>query len=140
MFQLIYGQAPLELNASTAFMQANYAIRGTQMLAYMMDKKFQGNKMKINNFFEMASECLHSTGMCMKMEYMCDEMAKMYRNLDGSCNNLEKPELGAAMTEYSRLLPPEYDDSKIYLKNYRFSRNILFQMSMKFEKISSETR
>lgn len=84
------------------------------MLAYMMDSKFQGNKMKVNKFFGMASQCLQSSGMCMKMEHVCDEMAKMYRNLDGSCNNLEKPELGAAMTEYSRLLPADYDDSKFH--------------------------
>lgn len=102
----------MELNASNEFMEANYAIRGTQMLTYMMDKKFQGNKMKISKFFEMASQCLQSTGMCSKMERVCDEMAKMYRNLDGSCNNLESPNLGAAMTEYSRLLPADYDDSK----------------------------
>lgn len=85
------------------------------MLAYMMDKEFQGNKMKISKFFESATQCLQSTGMCMKMEHVCDEMAKMYRSLDGTCNNLENPALGAALTEYSRVLPAEYDDSEFFI-------------------------
>ncbi|GMR36562.1 hypothetical protein PMAYCL1PPCAC_06757, partial [Pristionchus mayeri] len=33
-----------------------------------------------------------------------------YRTLDGSCNNLQNPLLGAAFTPYSRLLPAQYDD------------------------------
>ncbi|KAI1709417.1 heme peroxidase domain-containing protein [Ditylenchus destructor] len=33
-----------------------------------------------------------------------------YRSLDGVCNNLKKPLLGAAFRTYIRLLPPEYDN------------------------------
>ncbi|XP_051159599.1 peroxidase-like isoform X2 [Leptopilina boulardi] len=33
-----------------------------------------------------------------------------YRSIDGSCNNLENPKLGCAMTAYTRLLFPNYDD------------------------------
>lgn len=34
----------------------------------------------------------------------------MYRSLDGVCNNLERPLLGAAFRPYLRQLPAEYDD------------------------------
>ncbi|EEB11263.1 Peroxidase precursor, putative [Pediculus humanus corporis] len=34
----------------------------------------------------------------------------LYRSFDGSCNNLQKPLLGAANTQYGRLLPPKYSD------------------------------
>ncbi|VDL65403.1 unnamed protein product [Nippostrongylus brasiliensis] len=34
----------------------------------------------------------------------------MYRTLDGTCNNLEKPMQGAAFRQYIRHFPPMYDD------------------------------
>lgn len=33
-----------------------------------------------------------------------------YRTLDGSCNHLERPQLGMANTRYGRLLSPRYAD------------------------------
>ena len=33
-----------------------------------------------------------------------------YRNIDGSCNNLENPLWGKSNTQYSRILPPSYGD------------------------------
>uniref|UniRef100_A0A1I7XPJ1 ShKT domain-containing protein n=1 Tax=Heterorhabditis bacteriophora TaxID=37862 RepID=A0A1I7XPJ1_HETBA len=36
----------------------------------------------------------------------------MYRTLDGTCNNLDKPMQGAAFRQYIRHFPSEYDDNK----------------------------
>ena len=35
----------------------------------------------------------------------------MYRTLDGTCNNLDRPMLGAAFRRYIRHMPPRYDDN-----------------------------
>ena len=36
--------------------------------------------------------------------------ANIYRSLDGSCNNIDKPLQGATNTPFSRILPSEYED------------------------------
>ncbi|CAI5442646.1 unnamed protein product [Caenorhabditis angaria] len=36
----------------------------------------------------------------------------MYRTLDGTCNNLEKPMQGSAFRRFIRHFPPQYDDGK----------------------------
>lgn len=41
----------------------------------------------------------------------CDPSAK-YRTYNGSCNNLQKPNWGAAMTPFYRLIDAEFDDGK----------------------------
>ncbi|KAK9306667.1 hypothetical protein QLX08_002745 [Tetragonisca angustula] len=40
---------------------------------------------------------------------ICNPMAK-YRSVDGSCNNVENPSWGSAMTAYTRILFPQYFD------------------------------
>ncbi|CAL7938603.1 unnamed protein product [Xylocopa violacea] len=40
---------------------------------------------------------------------MCNPKAK-YRSIDGSCNNVENPSWGSAMTAYNRILFPQYFD------------------------------
>ncbi|KAF3430719.1 hypothetical protein E2986_12643 [Frieseomelitta varia] len=40
---------------------------------------------------------------------ICNPMAK-YRSFDGSCNNVENPSWGSAMTAYTRILFPQYFD------------------------------
>ena len=44
-------------------------------------------------------------------EITCDPEAK-YRSLDGTCNNLQNPKWGSALTAYTRLLFPQYVDGK----------------------------
>ncbi|XP_006611344.1 peroxidase-like isoform X2 [Apis dorsata] len=39
----------------------------------------------------------------------CNSLAK-YRNIDGSCNNVQNPSWGSAMTAYTRILFPQYFD------------------------------
>ncbi|KAL6437081.1 hypothetical protein ACFW04_004997 [Cataglyphis niger] len=39
----------------------------------------------------------------------CDEMSK-YRSIDGTCNNIENPSWGSAMTAYTRVLFSQYFD------------------------------
>lgn len=41
----------------------------------------------------------------------CNSLAK-YRNIDGSCNNVQNPSWGSAMTAYTRILFPQYFDGK----------------------------
>lgn len=47
--------------------------------------------------------CTPQVGPCTKSKY---------RSIDGSCNNLNNPNLGVANTPYGRLLPPKYSDGK----------------------------
>ena len=42
-------------------------------------------------------------------DFFCDPHLK-YRRLDGRCNNLAKPNLGAQFQCHRRLLPPDYGD------------------------------
>lgn len=49
----------------------------------------------------------------------CDPNAK-YRTYNGSCNNLQNPNWGAAMTPFYRLMNAEFSDSKEQNYNYRF--------------------
>ena len=46
-----------------------------------------------------------------KEEFNCNPNFK-YRSIDGTCNNLENPKLGSALTAYTRLLFPNYIDGK----------------------------
>ena len=48
-------------------------------------------------------------GKCVIPEFRCNPEAR-YRSYSGNCNNLHKPHLGAHLTEFGRILPPEYDD------------------------------
>lgn len=41
----------------------------------------------------------------------CDETSK-YRSIDGTCNNIENPSWGSAMTAYTRVLFSQYFDGK----------------------------
>lgn len=42
-----------------------------------------------------------------------------YRSLDGSCNNLKNPKWGSAGSEYGRILPANFSDSKLFgIKRY----------------------
>ncbi|XP_076063497.1 salivary peroxidase/catechol oxidase-like [Oratosquilla oratoria] len=40
----------------------------------------------------------------------CDEKSKFYRNIDGSCNNLQNPMWGQARTPFQRAVTPHYAD------------------------------
>lgn len=53
----------------------------------------------------------------------CTSWSK-YRSYDGSCNNLEHPKWGSALSEYGRLLPSKFSDSKMFFYSYqRFKYN-----------------
>jgi hypothetical protein len=44
----------------------------------------------------------------------CDDArTSPYRTVDGTCNNLDHPEWGAAVTPQPRYQPAEYDDGKM---------------------------
>lgn len=43
----------------------------------------------------------------------CDEKSK-YRSIDGTCNNIENPSWGSAMTAYTRVLFSQYFDGKCH--------------------------
>lgn len=42
----------------------------------------------------------------------CPMVAPRYRRIDGACNNLYNSAWGSALTAYSRLLPPMYQDGE----------------------------
>lgn len=49
-------------------------------------------------------------GACTALQHAdCDPRSK-YRSIDGSCNNVENPRWGSAMTAYTRILFPQYFD------------------------------
>lgn len=46
-----------------------------------------------------------------KAQQNCDDArSSAYRTVDGSCNNLDHPEWGAAVTPQPRYQPAQYDD------------------------------
>lgn len=51
----------------------------------------------------------------------CDETAR-YRSIDGTCNNIENPSWGSAMTAYTRVVFSQYFDGKSV--SYRGSRSL----------------
>ena len=44
----------------------------------------------------------------------CDRNAE-FRTIDGTCNNLQQPWMGAAKTPLIRMSSQKYEDSKFYL-------------------------
>ncbi|KAJ8919142.1 hypothetical protein NQ315_012127 [Exocentrus adspersus] len=60
----------------------------------------------------MIDEDLSQTPLghnCVQMP-LCPISAEKYRRIDGSCNNRLYPNWGIALSPYSRLLPPDYQD------------------------------
>ena len=52
-------------------------------------------------------------GVCLWPEYDCSaQETQKYRSADGSCNNLEYPLRGRALTPFTRMVDPEYDDGQ----------------------------
>lgn len=54
------------------------------------------------NFTVINNTCLAVT--------VCSATSKFYRNINGSCNNLNSTNLGSSNTDYRRLLAPAYAD------------------------------
>ncbi len=44
-------------------------------------------------------------------EPVCPDLK--YRTLDGSCNNLQSPNMGRSVTQLGRYLAPQYDDGAL---------------------------
>ena len=63
-------------------------------------------KEEITRIQEETMKCCTKTQApdCSAQEVM------MYRTIDGTCNNLERPTLAAAGTEFRRIIPPHYED------------------------------
>ena len=40
----------------------------------------------------------------------CPDQGSRFRTIDGSCNNLQRPELGQINTALQRIIPPKYGD------------------------------
>lgn len=54
----------------------------------------------------------------------CDfSTLNQFRTIDGTCNNLDNPTLGAATTAFARLTPPEYEDGVSSLRGDLQARN-----------------
>ena len=54
------------------------------------------------NFTVINNTCLAVT--------VCSPTANYYRNINGTCNNLNSTNLGSSNTDYRRLLTPVYAD------------------------------
>ncbi|XP_015600667.1 peroxidase isoform X3 [Cephus cinctus] len=71
---------------------------------------------------------LHGTPLgpsCLADQFAdCNADAK-YRSIDGSCNNLENPRLGSALTAYTRVLFPQYSDGIKELRRAERKRKLL---------------
>ncbi|KAF2360023.1 hypothetical protein FHG87_009222 [Trinorchestia longiramus] len=60
----------------------------------------------------------------------CPAYSVMYRTLDGSCNNADHPEWGAALRPFARFLPPDYSsqNSSLQLTNIEGTSTVIFQL------------
>ncbi|PIO63041.1 hypothetical protein TELCIR_15377, partial [Teladorsagia circumcincta] len=62
----------------------------------------------------------------------------MFRTLDGTCNNLDKPMQGAAFRQYIRHFPPQYDDGagepiSVLISTAIFKRDVPSQVPLEPE-------
>lgn len=89
---------------------------------------------------ELAKELLHRTGTLLTKQEMakiysvsgcgdlveppnCGPEAQMERTADGTCNNLQNPTFGAAVTALRRIIPPRYEDGVSQLRGTMQSQN-----------------
>jgi len=59
-------------------------------------------------------ELPHSGDQCPYPVTMTCDARLAFRTFDGSCNNLNSPITGRAMTPYQRLLPAKYGDGQLH--------------------------
>lgn len=73
---------------------------------------------------------LHGTPLgpsCIAEQDIFCNPRSLYRSADGTCNNLENPRWGSALTAYARVLFPQYSDGKFFLR-----RRIFFFFLLQF--------
>lgn len=74
---------------------------------------------------------------CRKLDLPCDFQAP-FRTLDGTCNNIQRPYLGATYSQYSRLVEPIYSDGNFFLKFMKFFVHLIIYVQkdfMNFEEV-----
>ncbi|XP_017883255.1 peroxidase-like isoform X2 [Ceratina calcarata] len=98
-----------------AFDRSLDAIVATKASSYLLQqscRRFGMDKNECARYISTLS--LHGTPLSSACStsgpsMICNPKAK-YRTMDGTCNNLENPSWGSAMTAYNRLLFPQYFD------------------------------
>lgn len=91
-------------------LDAIVAMKASSYLLHQSCRRFGLEKDDCVRFISTLS--LHGTPLssaCSSTQVDCDSEAK-YRSIDGSCNNIENPTWGSAMTAYNRILFPQYFD------------------------------
>lgn len=65
--------------------------------------------------FFQASSSSQLVDTC-KPQIQCPNGPSRFRTIDGSCNNLQRPEWGQINTALQRIIPPKYGDGKLLVK------------------------
>ncbi|XP_076294511.1 peroxidase isoform X2 [Lasioglossum baleicum] len=91
-------------------LDAIVAMKASSYLLHQSCRRFGLEKDDCARFISTLS--LHGTPLssaCSLTQVDCNSEDK-YRSIDGSCNNIENPTWGSAMTAYNRILFPQYFD------------------------------
>ncbi|XP_076644739.1 peroxidase isoform X2 [Halictus rubicundus] len=91
-------------------LDAIVAMKASSYLLHQSCRRFGLEKDDCARFISTLS--LHGTQLstaCPSSQVDCNSEEK-YRSIDGSCNNVENPTWGSAMTAYNRILFPQYFD------------------------------
>ena len=128
----------------------NMVHRAERKLAEAQRKSHAGVQSAEARAEELASEVFHRPGSLLTQEEISHMMIESkcfareegempmcftafntrFRTINGVCNNLEKPFLGAADTPLSRLIPPQYEDGLASLRGDTQNRlGVLFDES-----------
>ncbi|CAK9811196.1 Pxd [Anthophora plagiata] len=92
-------------------LDAIVAMKASSYLLHQSCRRYGLEKDECAHYISTLS--LHGTPLSStcssSRNFICNSRAK-YRSIDGSCNNVENPSWGSAMTAYTRILFPQYFD------------------------------
>lgn len=73
------------------------------------------NFLQVDDFLQKLPHPDSISLKCRFPNHLACNPLKKYRNIDGSCNNLENPTWGKSFTPFDRFLKPEYANGKLDL-------------------------
>ena len=78
---------------------------GPELKAKLIERLYNMDEDDMDTVLDFA-ECIDPT----KLFDCSDPTIKTFRTIDGTCNNLQRPLIGASNTQFRRILPAQYED------------------------------